>query len=271
MRVIATKSAEHFIRDLSFPQAVLPARLLAASSRSGLLALRLHGIPCAAPHSFATNSGASSCVVSRFLQVLKDEDEWSCWSKREDPVLHIDLRKWADVLLVAPLSANTLAKLANGLCDNLLTCVARAWDFSRPLLVAPAMNTLMWESPFTAKVCVPLMRVPSCRNLRETNVAHTFLCHNPSGFRLSLREQPPPLTSPLAAPERARGPRRPCGAARGEAPRLRGRWDGGDGGGPDTRRGCSGCVRGNPPEGAVGGCTCCCCAHCSTFVLNCSW
>lgn len=88
----------------------------------------------------------------RRAQVLRDDDEWSCWNKREDPVLHIELRKWADVFLVAPLSANTLAKMANGLCDNLLTCVARAWDFKRPLLVAPAMNTLMWESPFTAKV-----------------------------------------------------------------------------------------------------------------------
>ena len=43
------------------------------------------------------------------------------------------------------------AKLANGLSDNLLTSVARAWDFSRPFLVAPAMNTMMWDHPFTAK------------------------------------------------------------------------------------------------------------------------
>ena len=46
-------------------------------------------------------------------------------------MLHIELRRWADVLLLAPLSANTLAKAAGGLCDNLLTCVVRAWDFSK--------------------------------------------------------------------------------------------------------------------------------------------
>ena len=40
-----------------------------------------------------------------------------------DPVLHIELRRWADCLVIAPLSANTLAKCAQGLCDNLLTCV----------------------------------------------------------------------------------------------------------------------------------------------------
>jgi phosphopantothenoylcysteine decarboxylase len=64
----------------------------------------------------------------------------------------VQLRNWADVFLVAPLSANTLAKLANGLCDNLLTCIARAWDFTsnKPFIVAPAMNTAMWTHPITA-------------------------------------------------------------------------------------------------------------------------
>ena len=85
-------------------------------------------------------------------RVYRDADEWSAWSQRGDPVLHIELRRWADVFLIAPLDANTLAKLANGLCDNLLTCVARAWDVRRrPLLFAPAMNTLMWEHPLTSR------------------------------------------------------------------------------------------------------------------------
>ena len=42
------------------------------------------------------------------------------WQQRGDPVLHIDLRRWADILVIAPLDANTLAKVANGICDNLL-------------------------------------------------------------------------------------------------------------------------------------------------------
>ena len=83
--------------------------------------------------------------------VLTDADDWRRWRAVGDPVAHIELRRWADALVVAPLSANTLAKVANGLCDNLATCVVRAWDFRRPLLAAPAMNTLMWESPFTAR------------------------------------------------------------------------------------------------------------------------
>lgn len=80
-----------------------------------------------------------------------DEDEWSTWTKIGDSVLHIELRRWADIMIIAPLSANTLGKIAGGLCDNLLTCIVRAWDYDKPLFVAPAMNTLMWNNPFTEK------------------------------------------------------------------------------------------------------------------------
>jgi phosphopantothenoylcysteine decarboxylase len=88
--------------------------------------------------------------------VILDEDEWPGRNsgrryQRSDEVLHIELRRWADLLLIAPLDANTLAKLANGLCDNCLTCVWRAWDPARPVLLAPAMNTFMWEHPLTTR------------------------------------------------------------------------------------------------------------------------
>ncbi|KAG2294515.1 hypothetical protein Bca4012_066702 [Brassica carinata] len=85
------------------------------------------------------------------VTLFTDEEEWSSWNKIGDPVLHIELRRWADVMVVAPLSANTLAKIAGGMCDNLVTCIIRAWDYSKPLFVAPAMNTLMWNNPFTER------------------------------------------------------------------------------------------------------------------------
>lgn len=44
--------------------------------------------------------------------VYCDQDEWTTWTNRGDPVLHIDLSKWADVFVIAPLDANTLAKLS---------------------------------------------------------------------------------------------------------------------------------------------------------------
>lgn len=85
--------------------------------------------------------------------VLRDSDEWPVGRRFEigEPVLHIELRRWADVLLMAPLDANTLAKLALGLSDNLITCIYRAWDTGRPIILAPAMNTFMWEHPVTAR------------------------------------------------------------------------------------------------------------------------
>jgi phosphopantothenoylcysteine decarboxylase len=82
--------------------------------------------------------------------LFRDSDEWpGTRYQRGDEVLHIEFRKWADLLVVAPLDANTLAKFALGLSDNFLTCIYRAWDFSKPLILAPAMNTLMWDSPVT--------------------------------------------------------------------------------------------------------------------------
>ena len=85
-----------------------------------------------------------------------DNDEWPGLNeadryKRGDSVLHIELRKWADLFVVAPLDANTLAKFAAGICDNCLTSVYRCWDVSKPIAVAPAMNTMMWEQPVTKR------------------------------------------------------------------------------------------------------------------------
>jgi phosphopantothenoylcysteine decarboxylase len=102
------------------------------------------------PHLDPSHWGRNPAVV------VLDEDEWPGRSEgrrwqRDDPVLHIELRRWADLLLIAPLDANTLAKLANGLADNCLTCVWRAWDPARPVVLAPAMNTNMWEHPLSLR------------------------------------------------------------------------------------------------------------------------
>src|SRR5215208_965322 len=64
-----------------------------------------------------------------------------------DPISHLELVRRCDVLCVAPASANTLAKLATGLADNLLTSAALAAGV--PLVLAPAMNDRMWEHPAT--------------------------------------------------------------------------------------------------------------------------
>jgi phosphopantothenoylcysteine decarboxylase / phosphopantothenate---cysteine ligase len=62
---------------------------------------------------------------------------------------HIDLARWADVIVVAPASADSMAKFAHGLADDLLSTLALARDV--PLIVAPAMNKQMWEHPATQR------------------------------------------------------------------------------------------------------------------------
>jgi len=86
------------------------------------------------------------------IEVFVDKSEWpSGGYHKNDPVRHIEFRDWADILLIAPLSANTLAKIALGLADNFLSCIARAWPKEKPLIIAPAMNTEMWLDPITAE------------------------------------------------------------------------------------------------------------------------
>ncbi|CAI4647750.1 CBM_collapsed_G0036570.mRNA.1.CDS.1 [Saccharomyces cerevisiae] len=85
------------------------------------------------------------------IQLWTDQDEWDAWKQRTDPVLHIELRRWADILVVAPLTANTLSKIALGLCDNLLTSVIRAWNPSYPILLAPSMVSSTFNSMMTKK------------------------------------------------------------------------------------------------------------------------
>ncbi|XP_039254491.1 phosphopantothenoylcysteine decarboxylase-like [Styela clava] len=112
--------------------------------------------------------------LSKEATIIKDKEEWNVWKKPGDRVLHIDLCNWADLVLFAPLDANTLAKLANGLCDNLVSCIARAWDFNaRPVVFCPSMNTQMWLHPVTApqvetlkkwgcKFVSPVVKVLAC-------------------------------------------------------------------------------------------------------------
>lgn len=62
---------------------------------------------------------------------------------------HINLERWADLILVAPGTANYINKIANGLGDDLLTTLFLAHDFKKPFLIAPAMNTKMYLHPVT--------------------------------------------------------------------------------------------------------------------------
>ena len=73
------------------------------------------------------------------LSAFSDEDQ--SWEN------HVELGKWADLMIIAPVTANTLAKMANGLCDNLMMAVYLS--SSAPVYFAPAMDLDMWKHPAT--------------------------------------------------------------------------------------------------------------------------
>jgi phosphopantothenoylcysteine decarboxylase/phosphopantothenate--cysteine ligase len=92
----------------------------------------------------------SRFVGATTFQALSGRPVWtSLWGDERRAMAHIDLTRGADAVLVAPATADFLARLAHGLADDLLTTLCLARDC--PLLVAPAMNRQMWEQPATQR------------------------------------------------------------------------------------------------------------------------
>jgi phosphopantothenoylcysteine decarboxylase/phosphopantothenate--cysteine ligase len=70
------------------------------------------------------------------------------WESSSDArIEHISLAQWPDVLAVAPATANVIGKIANGIADDMLTTVVMATLPETPIVIAPAMNTKMWQNP----------------------------------------------------------------------------------------------------------------------------
>lgn len=80
-------------------------------------------------------------------------------------VLHVDLAKWADTFIIAPLSANSLSRLVQGEASDLLTSVFLAFPTNKPILVFPAMNTNMLHHPFTEENFKQLTKLGSLKNI----------------------------------------------------------------------------------------------------------
>lgn len=83
-------------------------------------------------------------TLSRHPVVIDLYDEEEGWKPT-----HIDLADNADLLLIAPATANILAKLAHGIADDALSCIALALRPEAKILIAPAMNGKMWQHPAT--------------------------------------------------------------------------------------------------------------------------
>ncbi|MGB4227445.1 MAG: bifunctional phosphopantothenoylcysteine decarboxylase/phosphopantothenate--cysteine ligase CoaBC [Candidatus Dechloromonas phosphoritropha] len=104
----------------------------------------------------AMTAAASHFVTATTFQALSGKpvfsDQWD--ARMPNAMAHIDLSRSADLILVAPASANFLARCANGFADDLLATMVLARDC--PLLLAPAMNRQMWENPATQRNVVQL-------------------------------------------------------------------------------------------------------------------
>ncbi|AAC06944.1 bifunctional phosphopantothenoylcysteine decarboxylase/phosphopantothenate--cysteine ligase CoaBC [Aquifex aeolicus] len=114
------------------------------------------------------------------FQTLSGNKAYTDKDWEEEPLAHINLARWADVFLIAPATANTIAKIANGISDNLLTTTILA--YGKPLLVAPAMNTVMYKSPSTQEnlkklkewghvIIEPEFGVLACKEVGEGKLA----------------------------------------------------------------------------------------------------
>lgn len=82
---------------------------------------------------------------------------WDPTEHRESP--HVELARWCELMIIAPATADIIAKLAAGLCDNVVALTASALPRDTPVLLAPAMNEQMWQNPVTQR------NIDTCRQL----------------------------------------------------------------------------------------------------------
>lgn len=93
-----------------------------------------------------TANAARLVAPAALLAVTRQPVATTMWSD-DGGMPHIDLARWCDRLVVAPATADLLARLALGLADDLLTTLFLALEPGKRVLLVPAMNTVMWEKP----------------------------------------------------------------------------------------------------------------------------
>lgn len=116
-------------------------------------------------------------------------------------VLHVDLARWSDILVIAPLSANTLSRLARGEASDLLTSVFLAYEPTKPIAVFPAMNSMMLAHPFTQDNFNELKKLKTLGNvfISGTN-SGTLACNEIGEGKLPMVEEILTIIPALRAP-----------------------------------------------------------------------
>ena len=145
---VATIKIPNILQELSVHRDLSVRVVLSKSAQNFLM-----GQSAEQPHY------RSLTLIPNVDGIYLDDDEWTPPWIRNAAILHIELRRWLDLMVVAPLSADTMAKMSMGLSDNLLLSILRAWDTTgeiegsrrKVVVVAPAMNTGMWLHPVTKR------------------------------------------------------------------------------------------------------------------------
>jgi phosphopantothenoylcysteine synthetase/decarboxylase len=102
-----------------------------------------HTVQCVASESALKFIGAATLEGLSGRALLTDTFAPGRWME------HIELNRWAELSVLCPATANRLNKMASGVADDLLGNLWLTHDFSKPLVIAPAMNTRMWTHPLT--------------------------------------------------------------------------------------------------------------------------
>ena len=105
--------------------------------------------------------GAQKFVTPLTLQSLSGSSViTSIWQAVDRPdAQHIGLARWCDLLIIAPASANTIAKIATGITDDVVSLTTCALPKETPVLIAPAMNADMWANPIVQRNVATIQQV----------------------------------------------------------------------------------------------------------------
>ena len=122
---------------------------------------------------------AVNFVSTLVLETLTENEVYFKQFSPRTNVEHINLVEWADIFVIAPISANTISKCAQGIADNLLCSIFCAYlSTKKPILMAPAMNTNMWNNPIIQKNIEKLKKL----NVDFVNPESGFLACKTSGI-----------------------------------------------------------------------------------------
>jgi len=127
----------------------------------------------------------------------------SLWGGADPSIEHIRLARWPDVIAIAPATANTLARLAHGLADDLLSTIVLASLPEVPVVLAPAMNTAMWNNPLVQRNLALLLEVNGGRRFRSVRPAEKQLACGEVGIG-ALAEEAAILAAIVASVPAAR-------------------------------------------------------------------